>query len=145
MAPPVRSPRAEDAPALPLLVEKDTPPPLVEEDASPCHMEEEAVASHADEEVAPANGPTMEELWDFYNVAMWEALPPEEKSRREAAKKVEEKKHAASQAAWEAYVAAKREREMELWQEARARVESVDEDARWDAMNAARSKCLINT
>lgn len=58
---------------------------------------------------------------------------------------MEEEKHVASEVALEAYMAAKREREMELWQEARARVESVDEDARWDAMNAARSKCLIYT
>jgi hypothetical protein len=41
---------------------------------------------------------------------------------------------------WEAHVAADREIEMEIWRDARAKAEMVEEDAKWMAMKAKGSK-----
>lgn len=57
--------------------------------------------------------------------------------------KAEEEKRAACEAAWEANMASERDRELECWQEAPARAEWVDKDARWDAMNVLGSMLLI--
>ena len=51
------------------------------------------------------------------NVALWEALPPAERAKIEAEKKSEEEKRTTEQAAWEAYVASERVRQLALWQE----------------------------
>ena len=76
-------------------------------------------------------------------VTLWEALPPAVHAERKAAMKAEEEDRAARQAAWEAHVAADREIEMELWRDACAKAERVEEDARWMAMNAKGSMRLI--
>ena len=52
------------------------------------------------------------------DVALWEALPPAEHAKIEAEKKAEEEKRATGQAAWQAYVASKRVRQLTLWQKA---------------------------
>ena len=49
------------------------------------------------------------------DVALWEALPPAERVKIEAEKKAEEEKRTAEQAAWEAYVASERVRQLALW------------------------------
>ena len=77
------------------------------------------------------------------DVALWEALPPAERAKIEAEKKAEEVKHAARHAAWQAYVASERVRQLALWQKARARAVRVAEDARADALSAVRPKLLI--
>ena len=97
-------------------------PPLVEEDASAPRYEENAAP--------PAELPSLEELWKEMDVALWEALPPAERAKIEAEKKAEEEKRTAEQAAWEAYVASERVRQLALWQKARARAVRVAEDAR---------------
>ena len=66
------------------------------------------------------------------DVALWEALPPAERAKIEAEKKAEEEKRAAGQAAWQAYVASERARQLALWQKARARAVRVAEDAHAD-------------
>ena len=48
-------------------------------------------------------------------VAFWEALPPAEHAKIEAEKKAEEEKRAVGQAAWQAYVASERVRQLALW------------------------------
>ena len=63
------------------------------------------------------------------DVALWEALPPAERAKIEAEKKAEEEKRAAGQAAWQAYVASERVRQLAHWQKARARAVRVEEDA----------------
>ena len=60
-----------------------------------------------------------------------------------AEKKAEEEKRTAEQAAWEAYVASERVRQLALWQKARARAVRVAEDARADALSAVGPKRLI--
>ena len=74
------------------------------------------------------------------DVALWEALPLAERAKIEAEKKVEEEKRTAEQAAWEAYVASERVRQLALWQKARARAVRVAEDARADALSAVGPK-----
>ena len=49
------------------------------------------------------------------DVALWEAWPPAEHAKIEAEKKAEEEKRTAEQAAWEAYVASERVRQLDLW------------------------------
>ena len=49
------------------------------------------------------------------DVALWEALPPAERTKIEAEKKVEEEKRTAKQAAWEAYVTSQRVWRLALW------------------------------
>ena len=49
------------------------------------------------------------------DVALWEALPPAERAKIEAEKKAEEEKRTAEQAAWEAYVASNKVRQLALW------------------------------
>ena len=61
----------------------------------------------------------------------------------EAEKKAEEEKRTVEQAAWEAYVASERVRQLALWQKARARAVRVAEDARADALSAVGPKRLI--
>ena len=63
-------------------------------------------------------------------------MPPAERAKIEAEKKAEEEKGTTQQAAWEAYVASERVRQLALWQKARARAMRVAEDARADAMSA---------
>lgn len=109
----------------------------------PHRVEEDATPARAEEDVAPAPTPTMEELWDDYRIAMWEALPPAEKARRETTMKKEEERRAASQAAEEARKTKVMEIEMELWRQACARAEWEDEDARCNALDAFGSKRLI--
>ena len=46
------------------------------------------------------------------DVALWEALPPAERAKIEAEKKAEEEKRTTEQAAWEAYVASERVRQL---------------------------------
>ena len=46
-------------------------------------------------------------------------------------------------AAWEAHVSVDREIEMELWWDARAKAERMEEDAKWMALNAKGSMRLI--
>ena len=81
-------------------------PPLVEEDASvfrssPRRVEVGAsslpilparVSAPRYEQNAapPAEPPSLEELWKEMDVALWEALPPAERAKIEAEKKVEE-------------------------------------------------------
>ena len=77
------------------------------------------------------------------DVALWEALPPVERAKIEAEKKAEEEKRAAGQAAWQAYVAFERVRQLALWQKARARAVRVAEDARADVLSAVGPKRLI--
>ena len=77
------------------------------------------------------------------DVALWEDLPPAERAKIEAEKKAEEEKRTAEQAAWEAYVASYRVRQLTLWQKARARAVRVAEDARAKALSAVGSKRLI--
>ena len=77
------------------------------------------------------------------DVALWEALPPEEHAKIEAEKKAEEEKPAAGQAAWQVYVASERVRQLALWQKARARAVRVAEDARAKALTAVGPKHLI--
>jgi hypothetical protein len=48
-------------------------------------------------------------------VALWETLPLAERAKREAEKKAEEEKRAARHAAWQAYVAFERVRQLALW------------------------------
>ena len=79
------------------------------------------------------------------DVALWEALPPAERAKIEAEKKVEEEKSTAEQAAWEAYVTSQGVRQLALWQKAHARAVSVAEDARADALSAVGPKHLIYT
>ena len=62
------------------------------------------------------------------DVALWEALPPAERAKIEAEKKAEEEKRTAEQAAWEAYVASERVRQLALWQKVRARAVRVAEE-----------------
>ena len=77
------------------------------------------------------------------DVALWEALPPAERAKIEVDKKAEEEKRAAGQAAWQAYVASERVRQLALWQKARARAVRVAEDARADALSPVGPKYLI--
>ena len=70
------------------------------------------------------------------DVALWEALPPAERTKIEAEKKAEEEKRTVEQAAWEAYVASERVRQLVLWQKAHARVVRVAEDACAKALSA---------
>ena len=71
------------------------------------------------------------------------ALPPAKRAKIEAEKKAEEEKRTAEQAAWEAYVASERVRQLALWQKARARAVRVAEDARAKALSAVGPKRLI--
>ena len=75
--------------------------------------------------------------------ALWEALTPVEHAKIEAEKKAEEEKRTVEQAAWEAYVASERVRQLALWQKARAGAVRVAKDARADALSAAGPKRLI--
>ena len=50
------------------------------------------------------------------DVTLWEAFPPAERGKVEAEKKAEEEKRTMEQAAWEAYVASERVRQLALWQ-----------------------------
>ena len=77
------------------------------------------------------------------DVALWEALPPAERAKIEAEKKAEEEKRTAGQAAWQAYVASERDRQLALWQKARARAVRVAEDARANVLSAVGPKRLI--
>ena len=77
------------------------------------------------------------------DVALWEALPPAERTKIEAEKKAEEEKRTAQQAFWEIYVASERVKQLVLRQKARARAVRVAEDARADALSAVRRKRLI--
>ena len=63
----------------------------------------------------PAEPPSLEELWKEIDVALWEALPPAERAKIEAKKKVEEEQRAARHAAWQAYAASERVRQLALW------------------------------
>ena len=63
------------------------------------------------------------------DVSLWEALPPAERAKIEAEKKAEEEKRTSGQAAWQAYVASERVRQLSLWQKAHARAVRVAEDA----------------
>ena len=110
-------------------------PPLVEEDASafrssprrvevdasafpisPARASEDASAPRYEENATPlAEPPSLEELWKEMDVALWEALPPVERAKIEVEKKAEEEKPAAGQAAWQAYVASERVRQLALW------------------------------
>ena len=65
------------------------------------------------------------------------------RAKIEAEKKAEEEKRTAEQAAWEAYVASKRVRQLDLWNKARARAVRVAEDARAKALSAVGPKRLI--
>jgi hypothetical protein len=85
----------------------------------------------------------LEELWEEMEIALWEALPPAERAKREAAKKAEEEKRAARDAAWQAYVTSERVRQSALSQKARARAVWVAEDARAKALSAVGSMRLI--
>ena len=69
--------------------------------------------------------------------------PSAEHAKIEAEKKVEEEKRAAGQAAWQAYVASKRVRQLALWQKARARAVRAAEDARADVLCAVGPKRFI--
>ena len=77
------------------------------------------------------------------NIALWEALPPAERAKIEAEKKVEEEKRTAQQAFWGIYVASERVRKLALWHKARARAMKVAEDARAKALSAVGPKRLI--
>ena len=110
-------------------------PPLVEEDASvfrssprrvevdvsafpisPARAPEDASAPRYEENAAPpVEPPSLEDLWKEMDVALWEALPRAERAKIEAEKKAEEEKRTAEQAAWEAYVASERVRQLALW------------------------------
>ena len=76
-------------------------------------------------------------------VALLEAFPPAKRAKIEAEKKAEEEKRTAGQAAWQAYVASERVRQLALWQNARARAVRVAEDARAKALSAVGPKHLI--
>ena len=91
----------------------------------------------------PAEPSSLEELWKEMDIALWEALPPAEHAKIEAEKKGEEENRAAGQAAWKAYVASERVKQLALWQKARARAVRVAEDARADALSAVGPKHLI--
>ena len=73
----------------------------------------------------------------------YQALPPAERAKIEAEKKAEEEKRTTKQAAWEAYVASERVRQLAIWQKARARAVRVVEDAHADALSVVRPKRLI--
>ena len=73
------------------------------------------------------------------DVALWEALPSAERAKIEAEKKAEEEKCTVEQAAWEAYIASERVRQLPLWQKARARAVRVAEDT----LSAVGPKHLI--
>ena len=77
------------------------------------------------------------------DVALWEALPPAERAKIEVEKKAEEEKRTTEQAAWEAYVAYDRVRQLALWQKAHARAVRVAEDAHANALSAVGPKRLI--
>ena len=77
------------------------------------------------------------------DVAMWEALPPVERAKIEAEKKAEVEKRTTEQAAWQAYVASERVRQLALWQKARARAMRVAEDACTEALSAVGPERLI--
>ena len=47
----------------------------------------------------PAEPPSLEELWKEMDVALWEALAPEERAKIEAEKKAEQEKCTTGQAA----------------------------------------------
>lgn len=68
----------------------------------------------------PPSPPSLEELWKEMEVALWEALTPAERAKREAEKKVEEEKRTARDAACQAYVTSERVKQLALWQKARA-------------------------
>ena len=111
---------------------------------SPARASEDASAPRYEENAAPAaEPPSLEELWKEMDVALWEALPPAEHAKIEAEKKAEEEKRTAEQAAWEAYVASEKVRQLALWQKARARAVRVAEDACADALSAVGPKRLI--
>ena len=76
-------------------------------------------------------------------VALWEALPQAGRAKIETEKKAEEEKHTTEQAAWEAYVASKRVRQLALWQKSRARAVRVAEDACTEALSAVGPDRLI--
>ena len=110
-------------------------PPLVEEDAlafrssprrievdalvspiSPARASEDASAPRCEENAAPpAEPPSLEELRKEMDVALWESLPPAERAKIDAEKKAEEEKRTVAQAAWQAYVASERVRQLALW------------------------------
>ena len=80
------------------------------------HAPEDASAPRYEENtVPPAEPPSLEEIWKEMDVALWEALPPTERAKIEAEKKVEEEKRTAKQATWEAYVMSERVRQLALW------------------------------
>ena len=105
------SPRRDASPfrSLPPLVEEDasafrSSPRRVEVDASaflisPERASEDASAPRYEENAAPpVEPPSLEELWEEMDVALWEALPTAERAKIEAEKKVEEEKRTAQQA-----------------------------------------------
>ena len=150
------SPQGDASPfcSSPPLVEEDvsvfrSSPRRVEVDASvfpisPARAPEDASAPCYEENTAPpAEPPSLEELWKEMDVALWEALPLAERAKIEAEKKAEEEKRTARHAAWQAYVASERVRQLALWQKARARAVRVAEDARADALSAVGPKHFI--
>ena len=77
------------------------------------------------------------------DVALWEALPPAERTKIKAEKKAGEEKRTGQQAFWVIYVASERVRQLALWQKARARAVRVAEDAHAKVLSAVGPKRLI--